>query len=327
MTYLSFNLLDSCRPILVFGCDGQVGRALQVCLKNIRGQTVFLSRSDCDLTKESCIVEVLHQYQPQIIINAAAYTSVDKAEIEQNMAFAINARAPELMAHYIANVEHGILIHYSTDYVFADTKQAAYSETDSAGPVELLNVYGQSKLAGERSIIEVFNLVGNYERADCVDKFCRYFILRTSWVYGDGVNFISKILRLAADRDQLEMVVDQVGAPTSAQWLAEISIQIARSQLESGIYHAVPDGKTSRYDLARFAIEAANNCGGSIKVKSENISPISTTDYPVLAKRYFNSCLDNKKLKKSLSEMACTELYPSWQKQVETYIKALMSNI
>jgi dTDP-4-dehydrorhamnose reductase len=328
MSYSSFELLDHSRPILIFGRDGQVGRALQVCLKDLKVPAVFLGRADCDLTNESSIVEVLNRYQPQVIINAAAYTAVDKAENldEHEIAFAINAKAPAVMARYIANVAHGILVHYSTDYVFADTKQDAYLETDPVGPVENLNIYGQSKLAGEQAIEEVFNLAHDSGHTSYADKFARYFILRTSWVYGDGGNFIRTMLRLAAERDQLKVVADQVGAPTSAQWLAEIGIQIAGSRVESGIYHAVPDGETSWHGLAVFAIETAAGCGEGIEVRSENILPIPASDYPVPAKRPYNSRLSNAKLKKALSEMAFTDQYPDWQEQVEAYVKEYVSN-
>lgn len=326
MSYSSFELLDHSRPIVVFGRDGQVGRALQICLKDLKVSAIFFGRADCDLTSESSIIEVLNRYQPQVIINAAAYTAVDKAEVERDLAFAINAKAPELMARYMANVAHGILVHYSTDYVFADTKQDSYSETDPVGPVEHLNVYGQSKLAGEQAIEEVFNLAHDSGHASYADKFSRYFILRTSWVYGDGGNFIRTMLRLASERDQLKVVADQVGAPTSARWLAEVGVQMAGSRVESGIYHAVPDGETSWHSLAVFAIETAATCGEGIEVKSENILPIPATDYPVPARRPHNSRLSNAKLKKALSEMAFTTQYPHWQEQVEAYVKEYVSN-
>ena len=328
MSYSSFELLDHSRPILVFGRDGQVGRALQFCLNDLKVSAVFLGRADCDLMNESFIIEVLNRYQPQVIINAAAYTAVDKAENlgEREIAFAINAKAPAVMARYIANVAHGILVHYSTDYVFADTKQDAYFETDPVGPVENLNIYGQSKLSGEQAIEKVFNLAHNSGHASHADKFARYFILRTSWVYGDGNNFIRTMLRLAAERDQLKVVADQMGAPTSAQWLAEIGVQIAGSRVESGIYHAVPDGETSWHGLAVYAIETAASCGEGIEVKSENILPIPANSYPVPAKRPYNSRLSNAKLKKSLSEMAFTGQYPHWQEQVEAYVKEYVSN-
>ncbi len=316
MSFSSFELLDYSKPIVVFGRDGQVGKALQTCLKDLKTPTVFLGRADCDLSDELSIARVLNQYQPQVIINAAAYTAVDKAEGESELAFAINTKAPELMARYIANVADGVLLHYSTDYVFADTKTDAYLESDVPGPADKLSVYGQSKLAGEQAIEEVFNSV----------KGSRHFILRTSWVYGDGSNFIRTMLRLAREREQLKVVADQVGVPTSAQWLAEIGIQMAGSRVASGIYHAVPDGETSWHGLAIFAIETAALAGEGIEVKSENILPISATDYPLPAKRPYNSRMSNQKLKQALSEMAYTHQYPNWQEQVEAYIKSYVSD-
>jgi dTDP-4-dehydrorhamnose reductase len=323
MSYSSFELLDRARPILVFGRDGQVGRALQVCLKDLKVPVVFLGRSECDLSSESSITEVLNRYQPPIIINAAAYTAVDKAEdvSQRELAFAINAKAPALMARYIANVSHGILVQYSTDYVFADTKKTAYLESDLTGPVDGLSVYGQSKLAGEKAIEEAFNLTYDSGHASYQDQFARYFILRTSWVYGEGGNFIRTMLKLASERDQLKVVADQVGVPTSAQWLAEVGVQIAGSRVESGIYHAVPDGETSWHSLAVFAIEAAASYGEGIEIRSENIHPIPATEYLLPAKRPFNSRLNNQKLKKALSEMAFTGHYPHWTEQVEKYVK------
>lgn len=325
MSYSSLELLDQARPIVVFGRDGQVGKALQVCLKDLQVPTVFLGRSDCDLSNEVAIREVLNRYQPQVIINAAAYTAVDKAESERELAFAINAKAPAVMAHYIANLAHGILVHYSTDYVFADSKQSAYLESDVVGPVEKLSMYGQSKLAGEQAIQEIFNqassLTDDSSHQSNQDKVTRYFVLRTSWVYGDGGNFIRTMLRLAGERDQLKVVADQVGAPSSAEWLAEVGIQMAGSRVESGIYHAVPDGETSWHGLAVFAIETAASCGEGVEVKSENILPISATDYPLPAPRPYNSRLSNDKLKKALSEMAFTGQYPHWRDQVEQYVR------
>jgi dTDP-4-dehydrorhamnose reductase len=324
MSYSSFELLDHSKPILVFGRDGQVGRALQVCLKDLKVPAVFLGRSDCDLSNELAIKEVLDRYKPQVIINAAAFTEVDKAESERELAFAINAIAPAVMSRYIANVAHGILVHYSTDYVFADSKQSAYLESDAVGSFEKLSVYGQSKLAGEQAIEEAFNLAHDSNHVTYADKFARYFILRTSWGYGDGDNFIRTMLRLAGERDQLKVVVDQVGAPSSAEWLAEIALQMAGSRVESGIYHAVPDGETSWHGLAVFAIETAASSGEGIEVKLENILPIPATDYPLPAPRPYNSRLSNAKLKKALSEMAFTGQYPHWQEQVTAYVKRIV---
>lgn len=321
MSFSSFELLDQNKPILVFGRDGQVGRALQVCLRDLKVPAVFLGRSDCDFLSEFSIREVLNRYQPQVIINAAAYTAVDKAESEQEAAFAINAQAPQVMAHYMANVAHGIFVHYSTDYVFADTKKTPYLETDITGPMEQLCIYGQSKLAGEQAIQKVFALAQGSQNLSDQNEDSRYYILRTSWVYGDGGNFIRTMLRLAGERDQLKVIADQVGVPSSAQWLAEVGIQMAGSRVESGIYHAVPDGETSWHGLAVFAIETAAAAGEGVELKSENILPIPAIDYPLPAKRPYNSRMSNQKLKQALSEMAYTHSYPHWQEQVEAYMK------
>ncbi len=321
MPYLSFELLDHSRPILVFGRDGQVGRALQVASKNLKVPLVFLCRADCDLASETSIIEALNQYQPQAIINAAAYTDVDKAESEYDLAFAVNAKAPELMARYIANMAHGIFVHYSTDYVFADTKQGPYLETDSVGPFDNLNIYGQSKLDGERAIEEAFNLARDFGHDSYADKCARYYILRTSWVYGDGDNFILKMLRMANQHKNLKVIVDQVGAPTSAKWLAELGLQIVDSRVQSGIYHAVPDGETSLYNLIIFAIQSAMSSSQEIKFTTNNVSQVLAVDYPLLTKRPYNSRLSNNKLKNNFSKIAFFAKYPCWQEQVEEYVK------
>jgi dTDP-4-dehydrorhamnose reductase len=324
MSFSSFKLLDHSKPILVFGRDGQVGKALQVCLKDLKTPAVFVGRTECDLANEDAIRQMLNRYQPQVIINAAAYTAVDKAEGDRDLAFAINAKAPQVMAHYIANIAHGVLVHYSTDYVFADTKTSAYTETDAVGPADQLCIYGQSKLAGEKAIEKAFNGAHDSGHDKYQDRFSRYFILRTSWVYGDGGNFIRTMLRLASERDQLKVVADQVGAPTSSRWLAEVGIQMVGSRVELGIYHAVPDGETSWHGLAVFAIETAATAGEGIELKSENILPIPATDYPLPAKRPYNSRLSNVKLKRALSEMAFTGQYPHWRLQVERYVKIIV---
>ena len=198
--------------ILVFGKDGQLGKAFQELFqKNLIFQSHvirFVGRSECDLSYADQITDLLKKFQPDLIINAAAYTAVDKAETEANLAFAINADAPELMAKYA--VSHGAsLLHFSTDYVFDGNKQGAYTEVDQTNP---LSVYGKSKEAGERAIVETFGAGANQDS--------RYAILRTSWVYGDGGNFIRTMLRLAKERPELKVIAYQHGVPTSADWLA-----------------------------------------------------------------------------------------------------------
>ena len=309
--------------ILLLGKNGQVGWELQRSLAPL-GEVQALDRHSThycgDLSKPEELVQTVLAYKPDFIVNAAAHTAVDKAESEPELAKVLNTDAPAALAKASAQVG-GWLVHYSTDYVFADTKQIAYLETDIAGPVEQLSVYGQSKLAGEKAIEEAFNLAHDSGHTQYADKFSRYFILRTSWVYGDGGNFIRTMLRLAGERDQLKVVADQIGVPSSAQWLAEVGLQMAGSRVESGIYHAVPDGETSWHGLADFEIKAAATEGEGIDRKSENILPIPAIDYPLPAKRPYNSRLNNTKLKQALSEMAFTGQYPHWQEQVEAYVK------
>lgn len=336
MSIPSLKLLGRYKPIVVFGRDGQVGKALQVFLKDLKVPVVFLRRSDCDLFNELAIMNILNLYQPQVIINAAAYTAVDKAESERELAFAINAKAPAVMANYIASMAQGILIHYSTDYVFADTKNSAYLESDAVGPVEKLGIYGQSKLAGEQAIKEAFNTANDLGDESAQQSRTngrenqqpKYFILRTSWVYGDGANFIRTMLRLAGQRDQLKVVADQVGVPTSAEWLAEVGLQMTtfgrQSGVASGVYHAVPDGEVSWHGLAVFAIEVAASCGEGIEVKSENILPIPATDYPLPAPRPYNSRLNNEKLKKVLADSGFAGQYPQWRGQVSEYVSRIV---
>lgn len=322
MSNSSFKFLDNTHSILVFGRDGQVGKALQACLKELKVPVRFLGRSDCDLSSESSINDVLNRYQPRVVINAAAYTAVDDAErsAERKLVFAINSHAPALMASYISRQPNGVLVHYSTDYVFADTKKTPYFETDIVELIDPLCVYGRSKLAGERAIQQVFKLAHDSLITTDYDNFSKYFIVRTSWVYGDGSNFLRTILRLATERNELKVVDDQVGTPTSADWLAEVVLRMLGSELESGIYHVVPDGETSWYELAIFAIEVAIANGGLINLKSENIISVPAKEYPLAARRPYNSRLSNEKLKKALSEIVFDGRYPHWRWQVEKYV-------
>lgn len=319
MLYSNFELLNHKQLILVFGCDGQLGRALQIFLKDFKMPIIFLGRDDCDLTDETSIVEKLNYYQPKIIINAAAYTNVDKAESEHNLAFAINAKAPELMALYIAKVPDGIFIHYSTDYVFADTKKGPYLETDFVGPFGHLNVYGQSKLAGEMAIEKIFTLDHQRRCKGYSSNYARYFIVRTSWLYGDGDNFLRTMFHKAINGEKLKVVIDQVGVPTSAKWLAEISLQIPYSSVQSGIYHAVPDGETSIYNSVIFAMQAANDIGQEIDI--DNIVQVKKIDFPLVAKRPYNSRLSNIKLKNILTKTNFSRGYPHWKDQIDEYVK------
>ncbi|BDW10212.1 NAD(P)-dependent oxidoreductase [Polynucleobacter sp. SHI8] len=295
--------------ILVFGKDGQVGKALQNQLINTP-HTSYVGRSECDLSKSEQIQATLNQYQPQIIINASAYTAVDQAEKEPDLAHAINGIAPSIMAEYISNVHGGVFIHYSTDYVFDGLKQSLYQETDTPNP---LSQYGKSKLAGENKIQEIFKSNPN--------STARYLILRTSWVYGDGGNFIKTMLRLASERDQLKVIADQYGVPSSADWLAQKAIDLLSSDVKSGIYHTVTDGETTWHGLASFVVQTATELGYPIKVAHDAIQAIPATDYPLPAPRPYNSRMNNRKLKDALH----VEHFPQWKDQVAEYVKKVVS--
>ena len=295
--------------ILVFGKDGQVGRALQNLLIS-KSQTKFVGRSECDLSNREQIQSTLQQYQPQIIINASAFTAVDQAEKEPDLAHAINGIAPSIMAEYISKVQAGVFIHYSTDYVFDGLKQSSYQESDTPNP---LSQYGKSKLAGENEIQDIFKSNPN--------STARYFILRTSWVYGDGGNFIKTMLRLASERDQLKVIADQHGVPSSADWLAHIAIDLLSSDVKGGIYHTVTDGVTTWHGLASFVIKTAQELGYPIKVAHDAIQAIPATDYPLPAPRPYNSRMDNRKLKDALQVGS----FPQWKDQVAEYVKKIVS--
>ncbi len=306
--------------VLIFGKDGQVGRELQNVLQE-QDSIVYLGRKDCDLINIDALQDVLKLYQPQTIINASAYTAVDKAQNEQAIAFAINTRAPEIMAKFIASHSNGLLIHYSTDYVFGCGKQTPYQEDDETGPETQLGIYGQSKLAGERAIIDAF---------EAPQLTSAYYILRTSGVYGDGDNFIKTMLSLAGVRDRLSVVADQVGSPTSALLLARLAktLLVNHQQLpkssQSGIYHAVPDGYTTWHGLAQFVIGIMQDIKMSTRVTLENVLPIPTRDYPLPASRPYNSRLCNKKIANYLSVINPENPSPlqlqNWQTEVAAYV-------
>jgi dTDP-4-dehydrorhamnose reductase len=309
--------------ILVFGKDGQLGRAFQDQLQTFQAHqenTVrFVGRNECDLRNLKELRDLLHSSSPDVIINAAAYTAVDKAETEEDLAFAINAEAPDVMAQYAAS-RGAALLHFSTDYVFDGSKQDAYSELDQTNP---LGIYGKSKEAGERAIVNAF-----------ANNAGQYAILRASWVYGDGGNFIRTILRLGKERTELRVIGDQFGVPTSAQWLAELGTQLAfnlaNQKWTSGTYHAVPRGETNWYGLAKLALQSAIDAGVTLKIAPEAIQPIPASEYPLLAPRPMNSRLSTDKLQIELERLGLVSKLPHWNtpwdEQVSTYVKHLSAN-
>jgi len=319
--------------ILVFGKDGQLGKAFKAVFQMSNLDQVhriqYVGRAECDLSNSDAIGELLNRFKPDLLINAAAYTAVDKAETEVDLAYAINAKAPELMAIY-AKRQGATFLHYSTDYVFDGSKKTPYIESDVCNP---LGIYGKSKAAGEEAIEETFaNLPEN--------SGAQYAVLRTSWVYGDGGNFIRTILRLAKERETLKVIADQYGAPTSATWLAEVSLALVLNEehqlkpFPSGIYHAVPRGETTWHALACHAVQAANDAGAVLKLRSDAIEAIPATDYPLPAPRPMNSRMErgphaalDKALDKAqgdLGDMTKSRLLAqSWEPQVAAYVQDL----
>ena len=266
--------------ILLTGRDGQVGWELQRSLRPL-GEVVALDRGGMDLSSPDSIRTAIRGAKPEIIVNAAAYTLVDKAESEPDLAMRINGVAPGIMAEE-AKRNGALLIHYSTDYVFDGTKQGPYLEDDAPNPV---SSYGRSKLAGEEAI-----------RATRVP----HLILRTSWVYAArGNNFVRTMLRLARERGELRIVNDQLGAPTWARFLAEATAQVlsangGTARDNSGLYHLTSAGAVSWFGFAEaiFA-EAGRRLPG---FKSPTLAPIPTSAYPLPARRPANSRLDTAKL-------------------------------
>ena len=314
--------------ILVTGKDGQLGRAFQKefdCLfggQNLAIQVRYIGRQECDLSDLNVLRKILNDFQPNLIINTAAYTAVDKAELEYELAFAINALAPELMAKYA--VTHNVsLMHYSTDYVFDGEGSDFYSEDRAVRP---LGVYGKSKAEGERLIIDAFSKSNNAN--------ARFVIFRTSWVYGEGGNFIRTILRLAKDRSELKVIADQFGVPTSADWLAVLSTdflfdlsadsQILLRDLPSGIYHAVPAGETTWHGLACEAVKIARESGLSLATEVADIKAIPATEYSLPAPRPMNSRMSTQKLQKTLKDLGAVSKFPVWNELVRDYVSELV---
>jgi len=264
--------------ILITGVNGQVGHALMREMTD--HELIGLTRQDCDLTKLDQIKQVIDHHQPELIINPAAYTKVDQAEDEPELAFQINRDAPKVMAEK-AREYHIPLIHFSTDYVFDGKKKGAYLEDDPTRP---LGVYGQSKCAGEEAIQEVGGLT---------------YIFRTSWVYSTiGHNFYLTIKKLSQERDELKVVADQIGVPTSNQFIAE-QIKLIIPQLNdnnTGIYHLVPDGSCSWYEFAKQIISKTNP-----QFNLEHLHAIQTHEFPTKTKRPANSILSNAKIKQTFN--------------------------
>jgi dTDP-4-dehydrorhamnose reductase len=296
--------------ILLLGKNGQVGWELQRALAPL-GDVVALDFDSpgplsADFTKPDSLTQTVRAVAPQIIVNAAAHTAVDKAESEPELARTINAAAPGVLAREAAACG-AWLMHYSTDYVFDGSGTRPWVEDASTGP---LSVYGKTKLEGEQLI-----------RASA----CRHLIFRTSWVYAArGGNFAKTMLKLAKERDRLTVIDDQIGAPTGADLLADLSAHALRTALArpevSGTYHAVAQGETSWYGYARHVIGFARAAGQPIKVAQEAIEAVPTSAFPTPAKRPSNSRLDTRKLQQTFGLTL-----PPWQSGVERLLAEVLN--
>jgi dTDP-4-dehydrorhamnose reductase len=288
------------KSILLIGSNGQLGTELQNFLSS-NYQVIAVTRPEIDLTQTDNLRKIIRETQPEIIINAAAYTAVDKAETEPEMATAINTTAPQIIAEESQKLG-SFLIHFSTDYVFNGNSNYPYQESDITNPV---SVYGQTKLAGEIAI----------------QKACsQYMILRTAWVYGTygKSNFVKTMLRLGKERPEVRVVADQIGSPTWAQDIALTITQII-PQLTSeiaGIYHYTNSGVASWYDFATAIFEEAEKLGFLLKINQ--VIPITTPEYPTPAKRPAYSVLACQKISKILGTHP-----PHWRQRLILMLKEL----
>lgn len=293
--------------ILLTGKSGQVGFELQRSLAPL-GDVVAIDHQDCDLADQDAIRKLVRLHQPQMIVNPAAYTAVDKAESEPALARAVNAVAPGVLAEEAAKLG-AMVVHYSTDYVFDGAKPGAYTESDLTNPQ---SIYGETKRDGEIALRS---------------RNPRHLILRTSWVVGaHGGNFAKTMLRLASERETLSVVADQFGAPTSAALLADITAHLVRQYQREGVdrypfgtYHLVAGGETHWCDYARYVISAAIRAGKPIKASPENVRPIPSSDYPTPAKRPANSRLDTALIQNTFGIQL-----PHWQAGVDHILQQIL---
>ena len=297
--------------ILLLGKNGQVGWELQRSLAPL-GELLALDRnstSHCgDLSNLEGLADTVRVFRPDVVVNAAAYTAVDKAESDQSTANLINALAPEVLARACAAIG-AYLVHFSTDYVFDGAGQKPWLESDATGP---LNVYGHSKLAGEKGIAK---------------QGAKHVIFRTSWVYGtEGGNFAKTMLRLAQEREKMAVINDQFGAPTGAALLADITaLCLQRVQPEqhepylSGIYHLAAAGETTWHAYAKYVLQQAQSFKPSLKYTVKEVAAVATTEFPTPAARPLNSRLNCSQLENALQLKL-----PAWQTGVDAMLAKIL---
>lgn len=293
------------QPTLILGSTGQLGATLIAVMSQL-SEVVTADRAALDFTNAETVREYIRKFKPSVILNAAAYTAVDKAESEHKLARAVNATAPAALAQ-AARETDALLIHYSTDYVFDGSKSSAYVESD---PVNPLNVYGRTKAEGEAAIQK---------------SGCRFLIFRTSWVYSErGANFLLTMLRLARQRDELRIVNDQIGAPTSTHSLARATAKIVQQYRagewhdnKSGLYHMTDGGSTSWFGFAKAILERASNVLGT---PLPRLVPITSAEYPTAARRPVNSVLSCHKLRATFGISM-----PNWEDSLDEVLNAYAS--
>ena len=295
--------------ILLLGKNGQLGWELQRSLAPL-GRVIALDRHGgdglCgDLADLDGLAATVRALRPRVIVNAAAYTAVDRAESEPELARRINADAPAVLAREAAACG-ALLLHYSTDYVFDGSGQTPWREMDATGP---LSVYGRTKLAGEQAIVAAGGA---------------HLILRTSWVYAArGGNFAKTMLRLGAERERLTVIDDQWGAPTGAELIADVSAhaiaQVLCQPAKAGVYHLAAAGETTWFSYAKYVLAQAQQAQSAIKLIVNEVAPIATADYPTPARRPHNSRLDTRKL-----QAAFGLTLPPWQDGVQRMLQEIL---
>lgn len=287
--------------ILVTGASGQVGFELQRHFA-LLGNVLAPDRATLDLADAQAVERYLETHRPQLILNAAAYTAVDKAESEPEQAKRLNSELPAQLAEYAA-AQGAYLVHYSTDYVYPGDGETAWHEQSATQP---LSVYGNTKLAGDEAVMS---------------SGCQHLIFRTSWVYAArGNNFLKTMLKLGRERDSLAVVNDQIGAPTPARLIALVTLHAWQQQIESGVYHLAPNGTTSWHGFASEIFKQAEETGIALAITPNQVRGIPTAEYPTPATRPLNSRLTLTKL-----ETALGTTMPHWQDQLALTLKEHLS--